>query len=131
MNKQEAFKIVETALMNYINDSAGKDSDESKEIQVAFDNLARIDKLLEQRIEREKSENTVVREFLYGGHFGRKYYDFPDSTLYIGTAFEVGGAYEDWGFVVKKWSEGKLKTIAAHRDLKGVIEKAIRNLNQE
>ena len=57
---------------------------------------------------------------------------FPDSTLFIGTEFEVGGCYETWGFVVKRreWHEGgkdglcKLKTIATHRTLGGVCEKA-------
>ena len=75
----------------------------------------------------------MVKDFLYGGHFGNKYKDFPDSTLYIGTSFEVGGTYEDWGFVVKKW-QGKdkgFKLIATHRHLKGVIEKAINRLNEK
>lgn len=50
MNKEQSFKIVYTALMNYINDSAGKGSKEAIEIQNAYDNLIRIDRLLEHGI---------------------------------------------------------------------------------
>lgn len=36
MTPQKALKIVETALMNYVNDSAGEGSEETKEIDKAF-----------------------------------------------------------------------------------------------
>lgn len=132
MNKQTSFEIIYTALMNYINDSAGKGSQQALKIQNAYENLIRIDKLLEHRIEVDKSETRTIRDFLMGGHFGKEYSNFPDSTLYIGTEFEVGGTYENWEFVVKKWDvvEKRLKLIAAHRNLKGVIERAIINLNK-
>lgn len=133
MNKEQSFKIVYTALMNYINDSAGKDSQEAIEIQNAYDTLIRIDKFNIHRIEHDKSETRAIRDFLMGGHLGREYSDFPDSTLYVGTAFEVGGTYENWGFIVKKWDTVKkeFRLIATHRNLKGVIERAIINLNKQ
>lgn len=133
MNKQESFKIVKDALTEHISNSMKKNSIKANEIRSAFTNLERIDKSLEYRIEFDKSETRTIRDFLMGGHQGREYSDFPDSNLYIGTAFEVGGAYENWGFVVRRWDTVKkeFKLIATHRNLKGVIEKAIINLNKQ
>lgn len=69
-------------------------------------------------------ERDLVSDFLYnnpplGG--------MPDQTLRIGVQFEVGGTYEDWGWVVER----KGKRIAAARTLKAVIEKARQILRQE
>lgn len=76
------------------------------------------------RIRHLEEENRSVREFLYsnpplGG--------FPDSSLRLGVEFEVGGAYEDWGFVVER----KGKTVASGRTLEQAMQKARVNLKEE
>lgn len=38
---------------------------------------------------------------------------FPNEAITIGMKFEVGGAYEDWGYVI--YNNGKV--IAEHKDL--------------
>lgn len=49
---------------------------------------------------------------------------FPDSTLFIGTGFELGGAYEDWGFGVFRWTKGGMQCIASGRSLTDAITRA-------
>lgn len=61
---------------------------------------------------------------------------FPDSSLLIGTAFEVGGSYENWGFVVyrkKDYADGrwKLETVAAGRTIQAATDKARDRLRRE
>jgi hypothetical protein len=43
----------------------------------------------------------------------------PDSSIRIGVEFEVGGCYEDWGFVI----EENGKPISSGRTLKEAIDK--------
>lgn len=64
----------------------------------------------------------TIHDFLYGKH--KDGYDFPDSTLYIGTGFEIGGTHEDWGFGVFKKTEGKMILIGQGRDIISAINMA-------
>jgi len=64
-----------------------------------------------------EEQNKNVQDFLYwnpplGG--------FPDSKLRIGVGFEVGGAYENWGYVV----EQNGKTITTGRTLDETLTRA-------
>jgi len=71
-----------------------------------------------------KSEDRMVHDFLYGGHMADGKFRFPDSTLFIGTGFELGGAYEDWGFGVFRWTKEGMQCIASGRSLADAIIKA-------
>lgn len=78
--------------------------------------------------EKQNMENRSVSDFLYwhtplGG--------FPDSSIRIGVDFEVGGAYEDWGFVVEQKTKDGLKRITAGRTLEKAIESATKRIREE
>lgn len=64
----------------------------------------------------------IIRNFLFGKHRDRT--DFPDSTLFIGTGFEIGGTHEDWGFGIFRKSGKELKLLASGRTIYEAIEKA-------
>ncbi len=71
-----------------------------------------------------------VCRFLMGQHNGR--IQFPDSKLYIGTAYEVDGVSEDWGYVVKyQQPDGTLKPIAEGRDLQTTLDNATKEFRKE
>jgi hypothetical protein len=63
-----------------------------------------------------KGKMDTIEKFLY--------YDcplgFPDKNLRVYCDFEVGGAYEDWGWVI----EHNGKVIACHRFLKDCLAAA-------
>lgn len=65
-----------------------------------------------------------VKEFLYGRHINDGKFRMPDSSLFIGTGFEIGGTYEDWGFGVFRFKDGKMNCIAAARTIEDAIKKA-------
>jgi len=67
-------------------------------------------------------EDRLIQKFLYGGH--KDSFDFPDSSLFIGTGFEIGGTHETWGFGVFKKVNDKMITISEGRDILSAIEKA-------
>lgn len=71
-----------------------------------------------------KMTDSVVRNFLYGGHINDDKFRMPDSSLFIGTGFEIGGTYEDWGFGVFKYSNNKMNLIASGRTIEEAITKA-------
>jgi len=99
------------------------------EIRTYFDNAVRecckrIMALNESKTALLEAENKSVSEFLYhnppkGG--------FPDSRIRIGVAFEVGGTYEDWGYLV----EYDGKRIAAGRTLRDTIDKARKIIRED
>lgn len=75
-----------------------------------------------------------VTNFLYHNPKGK--IQFPDSTIYIGTGFEIGGTYEDWGFGVYQFQPSQKdektgqtlftkKLIAEGRTIEQAINKAI------
>ena len=71
----------------------------------------------EQRVAREKQKD-LATEFLYSNPMTKD--GFPDSNITIGVEFEVGGKYEDWGFVINRCD----KKIAEGRTLAEAIENA-------
>lgn len=82
-----------------------------------------------QRREKDKTSDSDVVKFLKGEHRGKK--EFPDSTLFIGTGYEIGGAYEDWGFGVFKLIDGKLTEISSAKTLDSAIAQARMRLQAE
>lgn len=71
----------------------------------------------------------VVYDFLYGNppHGG-----MPDSQIRIGVEFEVGGTYENWGWIVERLTHAKdsrptaytKRTLGTGRTLEKAIEAA-------
>jgi len=57
----------------------------------------------------------IIKDFLYGGHINDGKFRMPDSSLFIGTGFEIGGTHEDWGFGVFKFKDGKMNLLASGR----------------
>jgi hypothetical protein len=87
-----------------------------------------------QRREKLDMDYLSVTDFLYwnpplGG--------MPDSSLRVGVDFEVGGAYEDWGFVVeqRKFNGDKktydYRTVATGRGLVEALLNARKALKDE
>ena len=73
----------------------------------------------------KSDEIKSIEDFLYwNGPFG-----FPCEQLKIYCAFEVGGAYEDWGYVL----EYKGKTYATCRsgEINNMLTKARLKLREE
>ena len=68
-----------------------------------------------------KGDEDLASDFLYWNPLGG---GMPDSSIWIGVDFEVGGAYEDWGFVIKRTHQQGEDIIATARTLKEAIEKA-------
>lgn len=79
-------------------------------------------------------EKCLASDFLYWNSLTG---GFPDSNILIGVEFEVGGAYEDWGFIIYRKEyvkETGMKTgekpqftmtaIASGRNLRTAIENA-------
>jgi hypothetical protein len=58
----------------------------------------------------------VATDFLYWNPHGKR--DMPHENTYIGVQFEVGGAHEDWGFVVVEFNYDK-EIDAYHRKVVG------------
>lgn len=54
---------------------------------------------------------------------------FPNSSLMIGTAFEAGGCYEDWGFVVYQRTKDGINRLAEGRNVEDAIKKAQKKLS--
>lgn len=55
-------------------------------------------------------------------------YSFPDESIKIGVAFEVGGAYETWGYIIYKGDQ----VIATHRnDIEKCCDIAAKKLKKE
>ena len=71
---------------------------------------------IEQEIEKAREEGDIASDFLYWHPLGG---GMPDSSIRIGVEFEVGGCYEDWGFVI----EQNGRTISSGRTLKEAISK--------
>jgi hypothetical protein len=76
----------------------------------------------------------IVSEFLYWNVPPTN--GFPDSTLMIGVEFEIGGAYENWGFGVYRVRYEKdglysKKIIASGRSLETAIKNAREVLTRE
>ena len=72
--------------------------------------------LLLQEIDKAREEGDIASDFLYWHPLGG---GMPDSSIRIGVEFEVGGCYEDWGFVI----EQNGRTISSGRTLKEAISK--------
>lgn len=70
----------------------------------------------------------MATDFLYWNPHGKT--DMPHSNTYIGVEFEVGGAHEDWGFVVAEFNYDKeigayrRKVVGSGRRMAGAIESA-------
>ncbi len=71
---------------------------------------------VQQEIEKAREEGDIASDFLYWHPLGG---GMPDSSIRIGVEFEVGGCYEDWGFVI----EQNGRTISSGRTLKEAISK--------
>jgi hypothetical protein len=76
-----------------------------------------------------ESEHLIIHDFLYGKHKDR--IDFPDSTLFIGTGFEIGGTHEDWGFGVYKKRGTEMILIGQGRGILEAINEAKKRLKCE
>lgn len=67
-------------------------------------------------------------------HWGK--HDFPDENILIGVEFEVGGHYEDWGFIVtrrifhKDTEQWTFETIATGYNLHDALEEAKKVLDK-
>jgi hypothetical protein len=65
-----------------------------------------------------------------------KHHDFPDENIFISVEFEVGGHYEDWGFVVTKrkfhedTQQYTFETISTGFSLKDALEEAKKVLDK-
>jgi hypothetical protein len=72
----------------------------------------------------------IATDFLYWNSLGTDGKGFPDQNVYLGVEFEVGGTYEDWGFVVVRFDYNKdkdaydRKVIASGRNLESAIKEA-------
>jgi len=75
-----------------------------------------IDQELDKAREEGRREGDIASDFLYWHPLGG---GMPDSSIRIGVEFEVGGCYEDWGFVI----EENGKPISSGRTLKEAIDK--------
>lgn len=71
---------------------------------------------VQQELEKAREEGDIASDFLYWHPLGG---GMPDSSIRIGVEFEVGGCYEDWGFVI----EQNGRTISSGRTLKEAISK--------
>ena len=78
--------------------------------------MHRVRKQVDQEIEKAREEGDIASDFLYWHPLGG---GMPDSSIRIGVEFEVGGCYEDWGFVI----EQNGRTISSGRTLKEAISK--------
>lgn len=64
----------------------------------------------------------TVKEFLYDY---KTFKEYPRSNYMIGVEFEVGGAYEDWGYMVyQKTGENTFRPFASGRNLEQALENA-------
>ena len=88
---------------------------EKKDDQLIF-NREVLESFIEQEIEKAREEGDIASDFLYWHPLGG---GMPDSSIRIGVEFEVGGCYEDWGFVI----EQNGRTISSGRTLKEAISK--------
>lgn len=61
-------------------------------------------------------EQDSIEKFLYSNSPG----GFPMQGFYVSTEFEVGGAYEDWGWVIYKGDE----VYACHKHLQDCLKLA-------
>lgn len=94
------------------NIDTGKDWEDSKRLVSHFYNLWT----------HEKQRNDTIYDFLYGNApFG-----FP-SNFKVYCSFEVGGAYEDWGWIVERDGE----TYACDRSLSECLKKARAKASKE
>jgi len=70
MDKLEAIEIIRIALMNYINDSSGNDTEETNQIEEAFNmikgetNIVKLEKYPESTFKNEKVIDITVHEDL-------------------------------------------------------------------
>jgi hypothetical protein len=72
----------------------------------------------------------IVHDFFYGKHADGT--DFPDSTLFLGTGFEIGGTHEDWGFgIYRKRGDGTMVLLGSGRTIYKAIIKAKKILKCE
>ena len=71
---------------------------------------------VEDKLDKAREEGDIASDFLYWHPLGG---GMPDSSIRIGVEFEVGGCYEDWGFVI----EQNGRTISSGRTLKEAISK--------
>ena len=85
-------------------------------------------KFIQQEIskarEEGRRERDIASDFLYWNPLGG---GMPDSSIRIGVEFEVGGCYEDWGFVI----EQNGRTISSGRSLKEAISKLKNKENEK
>ena len=72
----------------------------------------------------------LVTDFFLPPYGHSRFPNFPEDKFMISMEFEVGGAYEDWGWIMyQKYydKENKVqtyKTFCTARTLKDLIEKA-------
>ena len=88
---------------------------EKKDDRLVF-NREELECLVQQELDKAREEGDIASDFLYWHPLGG---GMPDSSIRIGVEFEVGGCYEDWGFVI----EQNGRTISSGRTLKEAISK--------
>ena len=88
---------------------------EKKDDRLVF-NRKDLEDFISSEIEKAREEGDIASDFLYWHPLGG---GMPDSSIRIGVEFEVGGCYEDWGFVI----EQNGRTISSGRTLKEAISK--------
>jgi len=75
-----------------------------------------LEDFMSEELDKAREEGDIASDFLYWHPLGG---GMPDSSIRIGVEFEVGGCYEDWGFVI----EQNGRTISSGRTLKEAISK--------
>ena len=88
---------------------------EKKDDRLVF-NREELECFVQQELDKAREEGDIASDFLYWHPLGG---GMPDSSIRIGVEFEVGGCYEDWGFVI----EQNGRTISSGRTLKEAISK--------
>ena len=102
-------------LWNLVEDISDDGDGKGDELQLTKDGKLLVSEI-EQEIEKAREEGDIASDFLYWHPLGG---GMPDSSIRIGVEFEVGGCYEDWGFVI----EQNGRTISSGRTLKEAISK--------
>lgn len=106
-------RLIELAIVRGFVCEAG--SGRVKDLQLTF-NQKELLKLISEELDKAREEGDIASDFLYWHPLGG---GMPDSSIRIGVEFEVGGCYEDWGFVI----EQNGRTISSGRTLKEAISK--------